>query len=146
LSAGFVQNYPRIVSGGVALIGAFLLALLAGCSNGPGDPTVPSAAATLGGGKAIISVEAGPDDAMISVNGSIKGTTPLSIQIEIDNLGDVAMDYDVVATFTGNILPTGGSGAAASRSTSSEPMTYRLARGDRVPTVIRFSPDDVSAR
>jgi hypothetical protein len=121
--------------GWVILAGAVFLA---GCTTDPYGPPAPPASAQLGSNKANVSIDAAPDDALISVNGAIKGTTPLTIQIEIDNLGEVAMDYDIVATFTNS--------SNGARSTTAEPVSYRLARGDRVPSTIDFGPDDASAR
>jgi len=121
--------------GWVILACAFFLS---GCTTDPYGPPVPPASAQLGSNKATVSIDAAPDDALITVNGAIKGTTPLAIQIEIDNLGEVAMDYDIVATFTNS--------SNGARSTAAEPVSYRLARGDRVPSTIDFGPDDASAR
>jgi hypothetical protein len=90
------------------------------------------------GGKVAVTIDSNPSSALITVNGMVKGSAPVNIEVEIDDLGDVAVDLDLTASFSDS--PTG------SKSLSSAVVSYRIARGERPPSVVNFDTDNATAR
>ena len=103
--------------------------------NAPSDSPGPNTA--LLSGKAAVTVEAALPGTLISVNGVMKGAAPVSIEVDLDNLGDVAVELDVTASFSDSM---GGS-----KVQSTDPVSYRIARGERPPSVVRFDTEGATA-
>lgn len=106
----------------------------AGCATGNGNPL--DGPAHLSVGKVAVSVEASSATALITANGSLKGATPVSIEVEVDDLGDVAVDVDLTASFADSM---------GLKNPPPDPVSYRINRGERPPTVVRFDTDGAVA-
>lgn len=107
-----------------------------GCSTVFSPTSEPLPVANQLGRKVAVTVDSSPGGALISVNGMVKGTAPVSIDVELDDLGDVAVELEVKADFSDSF---GGQKSTAV-------TTYRLARGDRAPSSMTLDTDSASVR
>ena len=123
----------------VAWIVAAWLSGLGGCSNQYNPPArgaMPTASRL--GSKRAVTIDSTPSSALIYVNGMVKGAAPIEIQVDVDDLGDIAVDVELTANFADSF--SGSKGAA------SAVVNYTIARGDRVPTVVRFDTDSATVQ
>ncbi len=135
------RSYPAVVLSGCAGMAAVALAVfLGGCTNpyapGAGMPAGP--AHTLGG-KKTVTIDSSPSSALISVNGAVKGGAPVDIEVDVDELGDVAMSVSLTANFADSFT------GAANNGGISASVSYEISRGEAPPSVVRFDPTGASA-
>ncbi|HVS52625.1 MAG TPA: hypothetical protein VHD62_09735 [Opitutaceae bacterium] len=108
---------------------------LTGCATGNG--ALQDGPPHISAGKVAVMIESSPAAALITANGSLKGSTPVSIEVEVDDLGDVAVEVDLTASFADSM--------GLKDSPPPEPASYRIVRGERAPSVVRFDTDGAVA-
>lgn len=117
-----------------------LLACLSGCATpgtgGGGPPSGP--VATISDRKVAVEIESSPENAVITVNGAIKGATPLTIAVELDDTGDVAVDVELSANFADS--------SDLKKANVNSAVSFRIPKGERPPRVVTFDSDGASSR
>jgi hypothetical protein len=122
----------------MVLAASLWVGALAGCSTADNGSSLGPAVTPIGSRRVEVAIESSPDHALISVDGAIRGSAPVRIHVDIDDLGDVAADVELEANFADSADGAKYQGAA--------PATYRIPRGERPPSLVLFGPDGASAR
>ena len=130
------RRNPGVMSRIICLL-AFGLIGLVGCMSPSGPSSGGGPAVAGSSGKAKVYVDSSPSSALIAVNGYVKGSAPLEIEVDLDELGDVSIDLEVTADFADSF--------AGGKALQTAKVSYRIEHGEHPPSVVRFDTEEATA-
>lgn len=131
------RNPRRVVAALWLVLGSVAIGA-AGCASPVGRSLRDPPASNELGGHSILEIDSAPSGAMITVNGRPIGRAPTTYRMELDTLGDVAIDLDITADFA--------DAPGVNRNALPPTVSHRIERGERAPTVLNFDTEAASMR